>query len=138
MLIICQIDWREVGVAFELQCLRICTLSSFLPNTSAKPDALHGCSQDLMSRNPGPETETLYLQDRDETETLNHQDRDETKTFDFSKLSRSRRSTREQMFQKRLDTALRPRRSRPRLHPCYLLIGSRIRLSIGTNISDLE
>ena len=22
MLIICQIDWREVGVAFELQCLR--------------------------------------------------------------------------------------------------------------------
>ena len=30
MLIICQIDWREVGVAFELQCLRYCTLSSFL------------------------------------------------------------------------------------------------------------
>ena len=30
MLIICQIDWREVGVAFELQCLRNCTLSSFL------------------------------------------------------------------------------------------------------------
>ena len=29
MLIICQIDWREVGVAFELQCLRSCTLSSF-------------------------------------------------------------------------------------------------------------
>ena len=28
MLIICQIDWREVGVAFELQCLRNCTLSS--------------------------------------------------------------------------------------------------------------
>jgi len=28
-----------------------------------KPDALHGCSQDLKSR----ETETLYLQDRDET-----------------------------------------------------------------------
>ena len=30
MLIICQIDWREVGVAFELQCLRNCTLSSFV------------------------------------------------------------------------------------------------------------
>ena len=30
MLIICQIDWREVGVAFELQCLRNCTLSSYL------------------------------------------------------------------------------------------------------------
>ena len=29
MLIICQIDWHEVGVAFELQCLRNCTLSSF-------------------------------------------------------------------------------------------------------------
>ena len=29
MLIICQIDWCEVGVAFELQCLRNCTLSSF-------------------------------------------------------------------------------------------------------------
>ena len=28
MLIICHIDWREVGVAFELQCLRNCTLSS--------------------------------------------------------------------------------------------------------------
>jgi len=26
---ICQIDWREVGVAFELQYLRNCTLSSF-------------------------------------------------------------------------------------------------------------
>ena len=30
MLIICQIDWREVGVAFELQCLHNCTLSSFV------------------------------------------------------------------------------------------------------------
>ena len=30
MLIICQIDLREVGVAFELQCLRNCTLSSLL------------------------------------------------------------------------------------------------------------
>ena len=29
MLIIWQIAWREVGVAFELQCLRNCTLSSF-------------------------------------------------------------------------------------------------------------
>ena len=29
MLIICHIDWREVGVAVELQCLRNCTLSSF-------------------------------------------------------------------------------------------------------------
>ena len=28
MLIICEIDWREVGVAFGLQCLRNCTLSS--------------------------------------------------------------------------------------------------------------
>ena len=30
MLIICQIDWCEVGVAFGLQCLRNCTLSSFI------------------------------------------------------------------------------------------------------------
>ena len=30
MLIICHIDWRKVGVAFELQCLRNCTLSSLL------------------------------------------------------------------------------------------------------------
>ena len=30
MLIICQIDWREVGVAFEMQCFRNCTLSSYL------------------------------------------------------------------------------------------------------------
>ena len=30
MLIICQIDWREVEVAFELQCLRNCTLSSVI------------------------------------------------------------------------------------------------------------
>ena len=30
MLIICQIDWREVGVAFELQCFRNCTLSSII------------------------------------------------------------------------------------------------------------
>ena len=29
MLIICQIDWCEVGVAFGLQCLRNCTLSSY-------------------------------------------------------------------------------------------------------------
>ena len=28
MLVICQIDWREVGVAVKLQCLRNCTLSS--------------------------------------------------------------------------------------------------------------
>ena len=33
MLIICQIDWREVGVAFGLQCLRNCTLSSFFSRT---------------------------------------------------------------------------------------------------------
>ena len=32
MLIICQIDWREVGVSFELQCLRNCTLSSYCYN----------------------------------------------------------------------------------------------------------
>ena len=29
MLIICHIDWSEVGVAVELQCLRNCTLSSY-------------------------------------------------------------------------------------------------------------
>ena len=29
MLIICQIDWHEVGVAFEMQCFRNCTLSSY-------------------------------------------------------------------------------------------------------------
>ena len=28
MLITCQIDWSEVGVAFEMQCFRNCTLSS--------------------------------------------------------------------------------------------------------------
>jgi len=33
-----------------------------------------------------PETETLYLQDRDDTKTLNPQDRDGTEMFDFSKL----------------------------------------------------
>jgi len=69
------------------------------PGYTRKPDALHRCSQDRKSRYP--ETETLYLQDRDETETLNPQDRDETETlnpqdrdetetFDFSKLSRPR------------------------------------------------
>jgi len=30
MQIICEINWREVGVAFELQCLRNCTLSSYI------------------------------------------------------------------------------------------------------------
>ena len=30
MVIICLIDWSEVGVAVELQCLRNCTLSSFI------------------------------------------------------------------------------------------------------------
>ena len=44
------------------------------------------------------------FRDRDETETFNLQDRDET-----------RRS------KKRLETVTRPRRSRPRLHPCQLL-----------------
>ena len=43
MLIICQIDWREVGVAFELPCLRNCTLSSFVclsvSTVSAPPSA---------------------------------------------------------------------------------------------------
>ena len=29
MLIICQIEWHEVGVAFEMQCFRNCTLSSY-------------------------------------------------------------------------------------------------------------
>ena len=29
MVITCQIDWREVGVAFELQCPRYCMLSSY-------------------------------------------------------------------------------------------------------------
>ena len=40
MLRICQIDWREVGVAFELQCLRNCTLSNlriFLDSTKGEP-----------------------------------------------------------------------------------------------------
>ena len=35
MLIICQIDWREVGVTFKMQCVRNCTLSSlvsFIPD----------------------------------------------------------------------------------------------------------
>ena len=43
-----------------------------------KSDALHGCSQDLKSRNPRPRRYIL------KTETLNPQDRDETETFDFS------------------------------------------------------
>ena len=38
MLIICQIDWREVGVAFELQCLRNCTLSSCECNGFSQTD----------------------------------------------------------------------------------------------------
>ena len=29
MLILWQIDWREVGVAFDMQCFRNCTLSSW-------------------------------------------------------------------------------------------------------------
>ena len=37
MLIICQIDWREVGVAFELQCLRNCTLSSLIVVSGFEP-----------------------------------------------------------------------------------------------------
>jgi len=81
-----------------------------------KPDALHGCSQDYSHET---ETETLYLQERDETETLNPQDRDETETYDFSKLSRPRRSTfktETRRSKKRLQTALRPR-----LHPCRRL-----------------
>jgi len=57
----------------------------------SKPDALHGCSQDVKSRNPRPETETLYLQDRDKTEKLNPRDRDETETF--QKTSRDRLET---------------------------------------------
>ena len=52
-------------------------------------------------------------------------DRDETETFHFFKLSRPRRDRdvqpsrprRDDTFQKRLETASRPRRSRPRLHP---------------------
>ena len=39
MLIICQIDWREVGVAFKLQCLHKCTLSSF---TTWQPTFVQG------------------------------------------------------------------------------------------------
>ena len=56
-----------------------------------KPDALNGCSQNLNSQNPRPETETLYLQDPDKSETLNPQDRDETETF--QKTSRYRIET---------------------------------------------
>jgi len=44
-------------------------------------------------------------QDRDETEMFNLQDRDETKCS-----------------KKRLETASRPRRSRPRLHPCCVCV----------------
>ena len=76
-----------------------------------KPGALHGCSQDLKSRNPRPrryifKTETRprrwivitemrprrsifpNSQDRDETEMFNLQDRDETKTFQKSPRDR--------------------------------------------------
>ena len=64
-----------------------------------------GCKQDVKS------------QDRDETETVNLQDRDETEAFHFFKLSRPRRDRdvrpsrprRVETFQKRLETASRPR-----------------------------
>ena len=46
MLITCQIDWREVGVAFELQCLRNCTLSSlFFYSTFAQPNGAAAAHQ---------------------------------------------------------------------------------------------
>ena len=46
-----------------------------------------------------------------------------TETFDFSKLWRPRRSTfkiETRRSKKRLETVSRLRRSRPRLHPCYV------------------
>jgi len=51
-------------------------------------------------------------QDRDETDTFNPQDRNETETFNLQDRDETRRS------KKRIETASRPRRSRPRLHPC--------------------
>ena len=47
MLIICQIDWREVGVAFDMQCFRNCTLSSLCiekwPRHDRGIDAVKAC-----------------------------------------------------------------------------------------------
>ena len=72
------------------------------------------------------------------TETRPRRSTFKTETFQFFKLSRLRRDRdvepsrprrderfnlqdrdETDTFQKRLETALRPRRSRPRLHPCY-------------------
>ena len=74
------------------------------PGYTRKPDALHRCSQDRKSRYP--ETETLYLQDRDETETLNPQDRDETETLNPQ--------DRDVRFFQTLKTETRPRGSKTR------------------------
>ena len=64
--------------------------------------ALHECSQDQKSRNPRPETDTFYLQDRYETETLNPHDRDETEIQTLETETRPRRS--KKTFRDRLET----------------------------------
>jgi len=46
-----QIDWREVGVAFELQCLCNCTLSSFfLPRTDIAARRFSGAPSKVYQR----------------------------------------------------------------------------------------
>jgi len=72
------------------------------------------------------ETETLYLQDQDKTETLIPQDRDIRFFKTLETETRLRRSTfktktRREVPKNVSETASRPRRSRPRLHPCHRL-----------------
>ena len=80
------------------------------------PDPQAWCIASMFTRPKvtKPETETLYLQDRDETEMLNPQDRDVRFFQTLKTETRPRRS------KKRLETVLRARRSRPRLHPCSI------------------
>ena len=94
-----------------------CQIHYFLLDISA----LHGCWQDLKSRNP--ETEMLYLQDQDKTETLNPRDRDVW----FFKLLRPRRDRDVQPSRLKWDLKccknvsrdrLETETFKTRLHPC--------------------
>ena len=63
------------------------------------------------------------------TETLNPQDRDETRRSTFK--TETRRS------KKRLETASRPRRSRPRLHPCNAVFASTMQIKNWKTASSI-
>jgi len=72
-----------------------------------------GCKWDVWCRKRD-ETETSESRNWGETETLECRDRDETENETLEWRYRDDTET----FKKRLDTVLRPRRSRPRLQPC--------------------